>query len=265
MIRTEVFKIGIRAPRLSIGVAVTKDLAGRVEPYLRYLREVDYPGLEVVVAYVEDELWHECPAKNAAAKAATTDYLVLTGLDDHPSASLLERTRIELDNRPDSIVLAMRLDGLPDYRAMPNPYALGDWLCMRRQAFLAIGGYNERMKPAAWTENELIGRAIVNGCDVVLLDERVFHSWHPIRVDDDTMQRDSAENYRIVLDGGGALAILYYPTKGLLCMKGGDMTISVRPQLHSVVNITHHLPYCDDYWDCIQQDKAIRLGVSKEA
>jgi hypothetical protein len=134
---------------------------------------------------------------------------------------------------------------------------------MRRERFLDLGGYNENLRAAAWTENELIGRAILRGYDVTMLDERVFHGWHAIRVADDKMEQDSNANYEATLNGGGALAILYYPTAGILRTREGDVTISVRPQLDSVVNITHHMPYNDDYWQCIHTDKRKRLQIEQ--
>lgn len=261
MIRTELFQIGHRRPQLAICVGVTSDLADRVEPYLRYLKEIDHPGLQVVVAFVEDEPWSEAHAKNAAVKAATTPMVVVSGIDDHPGVSLIERTIIELQRQYETVVVAMRLDGLPDYRAMPNPYALGDWLAMHKQVFLDIGGYDETLRQGAgWFENDVIARAIAASCDVVMLDERIYHSWHAVRVPDKQMQADSEWNLQSIMERGGGLALLYYPTVGLLRTKAGETSISVKPQLHSVVNITHHLPYNDDYWECIHHDKAIRLG-----
>jgi hypothetical protein len=234
-------------------------LVSRVEDFIRYIKEVDAPGVEVVVAYIENEPWHEAFAKNALARAATTNRIILTALDDHPSASIIERTRIELDANPWSVVTAMRLDGLPTHRAFPNPFALGDWIAMRKDRYLALGGYNESLRAACWLENEFIGRAILNGYDCVMLDERIFHGWHPVRTEDAKLDVDSDWNYKTVLAAGGALALLYYPTTGTLRFADKDVSISVRPQKNSVVNVTHHLPYSYDYWECIHKDKTTKL------
>lgn len=264
MIRIEKHRLGRREPLLSIGVHVTSDLSGRVESWIRYLKEVDYPGLEVVVGYFEGEPWHESKGKNATAQAASTDYLALTAIDDYPSLSLLARTRIELEQRPDTVTIAMKLDGLPNYGATPNPFALGDWICMRREKYLALGGYNESLNPGCWFENEFLGRAILAGHDIVMLDERVFHSWHPIRHNMADYAKVSEENKQSVLSSGGCLAILYYPSVAELVWQDRRQQISVMPQIGSVVNITSHLPYNDDYWDCIMHDKAIKLQLEQQ-
>lgn len=259
MVRIDNIKLGRREPLLSICVHVTPDLEDQVDAFIRFLKEADYPALEVVVAYF-DELWHESVGKNLTAKAATTDYLAFTAIDDHPTASLMAHTRIELEARPDAVVLAYKLTGLPNYRAAMNPFALGDWICMRREKYLALGGYNESLNPAGWTENEFLGRAILAGHDIVMLDERIFHAWHPTRPDREEWAKLSQENIAIAQRDGGCLALLYYPTFGKLVFADREISISVMPQLGSVVNVTHHQPYNDDYWDCIMHDKALRLA-----
>lgn len=253
--------LGCRKPEVSLLVPISTEMHPVLTDYLRYLREIDYPALEVVVVLYEDgDQRHPSVAYNTAARAATTECVVLTALDVHPSASIIARTHIELREHPDSVVLAMRLDGLPDYRACCNPFALGDWLAIRRDRFLALGGYDESLRPAQWLESEFIGRAAVNCLDIVMLDERVFHAWHPVRTDEGELARDSEWNRQHILESGGSLALLYYPTTAKLESGQRTINISVRPQSHSVVNITHHVPYNSTYWADIMLDKAKRLS-----
>lgn len=263
MIRTENVHLGKREPIISIGVPATKELADIRDAYIRYIKTIDLPGVEIVFAYVEDESWHESKAKNAMANAAMTDYLALTAMDDHPSASLVVRTRMELDACPDAVVIAMKLEGLPTHRAAPNPFALGDWICMRREKYLALGGYNEGLESGCWFENEFLGRAIVAGHDVVMLDERIFHGWHPRRENVEEWGAASERTKNKVLASGMPLAVFYYPSVGQLQWQDHAESFSVLPQTGSVLNSVCHHPYNDDYWECVMQDKQIRLGAVK--
>ncbi len=248
MITLKCAQVGSREPILSIILAVDAAMESDVERLIRYLIEIDHPGIEVVLGVVSDEPFREMEAKNEAARCATTDYLAFTNAGVYPSASMIEKTRRELELNPNAIIEALRLDGLPDYGVFPNPFAMGDWQCMTRGTFDKIGGYNEKLNQAGGIENDLLSRATVAGSPIVLLDERVYHSYHAPRFVDESYQRLAAENAEITRANGPEV-VLRYPD---VCSP------QMQKQSDSVLEAAGRPLHNPDYWDFIFEEKAMR-------
>ena len=251
--------IGNRPPVLAIIMAITPDLNSQVEDLERYLTEIDFPGAQIIAAICE-EGFVEAAGKNGSVQFAECEYLAFTNAGVYPSYSLLNRTRSELEHNPYAIVHALRLDGTRDYGVFPNPYALGDWQCMKKETFLKIGGYDTRLHQAAGIESNLLGRAIAAGLDPVMMDERVYHAWHGSRYPEGNFQEQSQANQDMTMKEGIGWPVTHWPDKSFILHKDGNgQSFSMEPQADSVVQVTPHLARSSEYWQLIHQDKARRV------
>lgn len=172
-------------PLLSIVFAIDNTLVDEIDKLRRYLIEAETLNVEIVVAVFNDEPFREPPGKNNAARIAKSRYLAFTNAGVYPPAGLITTTRGLLEENPKLILHALRLDGTRDHGVFPNPFAMGDWQCMTRETFERIGGYDETLHQAGGIETNLIGRAVLAGCDLAIATERVFHAWHESRWTED--------------------------------------------------------------------------------
>lgn len=259
MIEIRTCQIGNLEPQVALVFAYTPDLQHQVDRLVDYLMAIDCPGIEIVAALVKDEPFKEPAAKNAAARASSCDYLVFTNAGVYPTASLIATTRSELERVPTAIIEAFRLDGTRDYGILPNPFAIGDWQCVNRATFDAIGGYDEQLEQAGGIDSDFLTNAVMHGCEVILLDERVFHSWHSSRYPAQEYRQQSALNAKRTAAKGWPEVIFYYPDKAFMRYQDGNViSLPIARQANSAVGHAVHLPHSDDYWNTIFRLKAQR-------
>jgi len=246
------FTIGSE-PILSLCMGMDERFLYQFEWFRRYLVEINSPSVEVVCAVVKDEPFTRPRTQNAAVGGATTDYLAFVNGGAYPPRSLLRSTRYELDVRPRCVAFALRLDGTRDYGVFPNPFAAGDWLCMRKSTFNELGGHNETMNEAGGTENELIGRAYQQGRELVIFEDRIYHSWHDERKNPEKWQREAKENEEIMARDRVPFLAHWLPEFKMFLPQLGCTELPLPKDRGN-----------QEYWDCIFKDKGRRVGPFEE-
>ncbi|HEX3550013.1 MAG TPA: glycosyltransferase family 2 protein [Candidatus Elarobacter sp.] len=150
---------GIRAIALQRNVGAFARNAGVLAARTRY------------VAFCDDDCWWE-PDSIARAVAL---------LDAHPEVALLNaRVVVRADERVDEACTAMAVSPLPKRSACPGR-AIATFMAgaaiVRREAFLAAGGYHERYHIGA--EEPLVALELLDrGWEMVYVDNLVLHH-HP--------------------------------------------------------------------------------------
>lgn len=240
--------IGDREPRISIILTSLPHMERGFNDLIAYLTGLDCIGVEVVMSTGNVS---EMVGKNYAARMASTDYLVFSNCGVYPSASMIAKTRRELDRIPTAVVEAYRIDITRSGGVLPNPFAIGDWQAVTRKTFEKLGGYSEDLLQCAGVDSDFLANAIAHGCEVILLDERVIHTYHSNRIPEDRYQRDAAENERRTKAKGWGQTILYYPDKAYILHGDSVNCLPVVAQSDTVLDVFPHQPRNHNYWDTI--------------
>jgi GT2 family glycosyltransferase len=139
------------------------------------------------VAFCDDDTWWDPGSLGTAADV----------LDAHPGVALVNaRIVVEPAGTEDPIVAELRHSPVPGPAGLPGP-ALGSFLAgasvIRRDAFLACGGFNDRL----WLggEEELLGTDLVTaGWELCYVDRLTVHHQASLLRDPDARRRVGVRN-----------------------------------------------------------------------
>jgi hypothetical protein len=206
---------------LSVVYACDVSLASSMDRLAEHLVASDAPPVEIVVALFSRSEFSEPLGKNTAAKHCNTERLAFSNVGVYPPPALVAKTATLLQSEPKLVPFALRLDGTPDFGVFPNPWAMGDWQCINMGFLRVVGGFDEGLRLGGGVEQSLFGAAIAGEGSLYLMDERVFHSYHPHRFGDE-YHENARYNRARVLERGLPFYELTYPNISTLELPSGE-------------------------------------------
>lgn len=98
-------------------------------------------------------------------------------------------------------LLGSLTSGVVGYEAAAMPYLL----CMQKEEFMAIRGYDEDFTGYAADDNDLVSRLLHVGCEHCRVDARIIHLYHGARCDAQLHPENPewAHNYKLFVDRQG--------------------------------------------------------------
>ncbi len=130
--------------------------------------------------------YNTCEAYNRAWLSCNSPILLFTTGDIIISSALIWRTYSVLLNG--LIPVALRLDETEEGNFQPNPHSIGDFIMVKRDWVVAVGGWDERLESWGFQDYDFIQRLELQlGLSPYIMGEskedRVIHLWHPRKED----------------------------------------------------------------------------------